>query len=66
MNILPSILGVYSTYSGDEGCVEGVLREPEQDAGLPDPTVSDQEEFEQVVVGFSHLCSLFGLLVSRV
>lgn len=38
------------TYGGDEGCVEGVVREAEQHTGLPHARVSDQKQLEQQVV----------------
>lgn len=31
------------TYGGNEGCVEGVVREAEQHTGLPHARISDQE-----------------------
>ena len=34
----------------DERVVEGVVREPEEDARLPHPGVADQEQLEQQVV----------------
>lgn len=40
----------FLTYGGDECCVEGVVREAEQHAGLPHARVSDQEKLEQQVV----------------
>ena len=43
------------TYGGDESGVEGVLGEPEKDAGLAHPGVSDEEQLEQVVVRLGHL-----------
>lgn len=42
------------TDGGDEGGVEGVLAEPEQQAGLPDAAVPDQQQLEQVVVRLRH------------
>lgn len=44
--VAPSLL----TYGGDEGCVEGVVREAEQHTGLPHARVSDQKQLEQQVV----------------
>lgn len=38
------------TYGRDEGCVEGVVREAEQHAGLPHTRVADQQQLEQQVV----------------
>lgn len=38
------------TYGGDEGCVEGVVREAEQHTGLPHARVSNQKQLEQQVV----------------
>ena len=42
------------TYGGDECCVESVLGEPEEDAGLPDARVADEEQLEEVVVRLGH------------
>ena len=39
---------------GNEGGVEGVLGEPEQDAGLSHPWIADQQQFEQIVVRLGH------------
>lgn len=49
--------GVWSglTDGGDEGGVEGVFTEPEQQACFTDTTVADQQQFEQVVVRLGHL-----------
>lgn len=44
------------TDGGDEGGVEGVLREAEQGAGLAHARVADQQQLEQVVVGLRHVC----------
>lgn len=44
-----------ATYGGDEGGVEGVLGEAEQDTGLPHPRVPDQQQLEQVIVGLRHI-----------
>ena len=38
------------TYGGDEGGVEGVVREAEQHTRLPHARVSDQQQLEQQVV----------------
>ena len=38
------------TYGGDEGGVEGVVREAEQNTGLPHARVPDQKQLEQQVV----------------
>lgn len=47
------------TYCGYEGGVEGVLAESEQQTCLTDSTVSDQQQFEQVIVRLRHLvCAL--------
>ena len=35
---------------GDEGVVEGVVREAEQDARLSHPRIPDQEQFEEEIV----------------
>lgn len=43
------------TDGGDEGGVEGVFAEPEQQAGLPDAAVTDQQQLEQIVVRLGHL-----------
>lgn len=37
VSVAPRLL----TYGGDEGCVEGVVREAEQHTGLPHARVSD-------------------------
>lgn len=42
------------TDGGDEGGVEGVLAEPEQQAGLADAAVPDEQQLEQVVVRLRH------------
>lgn len=34
----------------DEGCVEGIITEPEQDAGFAHSRVTDQEELEQKII----------------
>lgn len=38
----------------DECRVEGILGEAEQNAGLAHSRVADQQQLEQVVVGFGH------------
>jgi len=48
------------TYCGYKRCVEGVLRESEEDAGLAHSGVTDQEQFEQIVVGFGHFVCFCG------
>lgn len=42
------------TDGGDEGGVEGVLAEPEQEAGFTDAAVTDEQQFEQIVVRLRH------------
>lgn len=42
------------TDGGDEGGVESVLAEPEQQAGLADAAVPDEQQLEQVVVRLRH------------
>ena len=44
----------YLTDGGDEGGVECVLGEPEEDAGLAHARVADQQQLEQVVVRLRH------------
>ena len=39
------------TYGGDEGGVESVVSVSEENTGLPDPAVSDQQQLEQQVIG---------------
>lgn len=46
MSVAPGLL----TYGGNEGCVEGVVREAEQHTGLPHARISDQKQLEQQVV----------------
>lgn len=43
------------TDGGDEGGVEGVLREAEQGTGLAHARVADEQQLEQVVVGLRHV-----------
>lgn len=43
------------TDGGDEGGVEGVLREAEQEAGFADAGVADEQQFEQIIVRLRHL-----------
>lgn len=43
------------TYCGYEGGVEGVLAESEQQTCLSDSTVSDEQQFEEIIVRFRHL-----------
>lgn len=43
------------TDGGDEGGVEGVLAEPEQEAGFADAAVTDQQQLEQIVVRLGHV-----------
>ena len=38
----------------NEGGVKRILREPEENAGLPHPAVPYEEQLEQVVIGLSH------------
>lgn len=33
----------FLTYGGNEGCVEGVVREAEQNTGLPHARITDEE-----------------------
>lgn len=40
------------TDRGDEGGREGVVREPEQNAGLPDAGIANQQQLKQQVVRF--------------
>lgn len=40
------------TDGGDEGGREGVVREPEQNAGLPDAGIANQQQLKQQVVRF--------------
>lgn len=40
------------TNGGDEGGVEGIVGEAEEDAGLADPRVPDEQQLEEQVVGF--------------
>lgn len=42
------------TDRGDESGVEGIFAEPKEDAGLAHSRVPDEEEFEEVIVRFSH------------
>jgi len=44
-------------YGGDEGGIEGILGEPEENARLPDSTVPDEQQLEQVVVCLGHPAS---------
>lgn len=43
------------TDGGNEGGVEGVLREAEQGTGLAHARVADEQQFEQIVVGLRHV-----------
>lgn len=43
------------TYCRYEGGVEGVFAESEQQTCLSDSAVSDQQQFEEIIVGFRHL-----------
>ena len=54
IQISPEHISQALAYGGDECCVEGVLGEPEEDAGLPDARVADEEQLEEVVVRLSH------------
>lgn len=47
-----SLRGLFLTYGGNEGCVEGVVREAEQNTGLPHARITDEEQLEQQVVRF--------------
>lgn len=53
------------TDGGDEGGVEGVLAEAEQQTRLPHAAVSDQQQLEQVVVGLRHGPARAGALLAR-
>lgn len=46
------------TDGGDEGGVESVLAEPEQEAGFTDAAVTDQQQLEQIVVRLGHFPAL--------
>lgn len=43
------------TDCGYESAIEGVLAESEQQTCLPDPTVSDEQQLEEIIVRFRHL-----------
>lgn len=43
------------TYGGDESGVEGVLAESKQQTGLSHTAVSNEQQFEQIVVRFRHV-----------
>lgn len=43
------------TYCGYEGGIEGVLAESEQQTCLADTAVSDEQQFEEIIVRFRHL-----------
>lgn len=43
------------TYCGNEGGIEGVLAESEQQTCLADTAVSDEQQFEKIIVRFCHL-----------
>ena len=49
-----SITTTCRTYSRYERRIKGILREPKQYARFADSRVSDQQQFEQIVVGFCH------------
>lgn len=42
------------TDCGDERCIERILGETEQDAGLPHPRIADQEQLKQIIIRLSH------------
>ena len=42
------------TYCGDKSSIEGVLRESEEHAGFSNPRISNEQQFEKVVVSLSH------------
>jgi hypothetical protein len=42
------------TYGGDECGIECVLREPEKNTGFSHPRVSNEEQFEEIVIGLGH------------
>ena len=42
------------TYCGDKSSIEGVLRESEEYAGFSNPRISNEQQFEKVVVSLSH------------
>lgn len=46
---------VVLTYCGYEGGIEGVLAESEEQTCLTDATVSDKQQFEEIIVRFRHL-----------
>lgn len=47
------------TYCRYEGCIEGVLAESEQQTCFADSTVSDEQQFEEIIVRFRHLNTMF-------
>lgn len=51
------------TYSGDESGVKRVLTESKQQTRLAHPAVSDEQQFEQIVVRFRHV-SCFSCLAT--
>lgn len=42
------------TYCGYEGGIEGVFAESEQETCFADSTVSDEQQFEEIIVRFCH------------
>ena len=42
------------TYCGYKSCIEGILGEAKEDASFSNPRVSNEQQFEQVVVSLSH------------
>lgn len=54
------------TNGRDEGRVESILGEPEEDARLADPWVTNQQQLEQIIIRLRHtLCSSVTLFISR-
>ena len=42
------------TYCGYKSSIEGILGEAEEDASFSNPRVSNEQQFEQVVVSLGH------------
>ena len=42
------------TYGGDERSIECILTEPEEDTSLAHSRVSDQQQFEEIIICLSH------------
>jgi hypothetical protein len=45
------------TYGTDKGLVECVLGETEQDACLSNTRITDQQQFEQIIISFGHFAN---------